>query len=155
MKIRATLTALTMMLAAPVAAQELYVGAGLDYGFPHSGDSATFGSFMAGVSFDVGPVGIGIEGELGEQLGDGDGRETSRVRGLLSYDVGSFTGFASYGTVQYERGAATFDGQTFGFGGQMPVTGNLDGRLEFIRDIFDGDFETDVTTTRLSVLYKF
>ena len=155
MTIRATLTALAITFAAPVAAQDLYVGAGLDYGFPHSGDSEGFGSFVAGVIFDVGPVGIGVEGDLGSQITDGDGRETSRVRGLLTYDFGGVTGIASAGIVQVKRDNRTFDGETFGLGAQMPISGNLNGRLELMRDFNGDDFETDVTTTRLSVLYTF
>lgn len=155
MNIRAVFTALAMTFAAPVAAQELYVGAGVDYGFPHAGDSETFGSFVAGVIFDVGPVGIGVEGDVGQQLGDGDGRDTTRVRGLLTYDFGFFTGIASAGTVQYERDNRVFDGEAYGLGGQMPITSNLDGRLEVIRDFLGANFGTNVTTSRLSVLYKF
>jgi hypothetical protein len=155
MKMPAALTAIAMTFAAPVAAQDLYVGAGVDYGFPHSGDSETFGSFIAGVIFDVGPVGIGIEGDVGQQFGDGDGRDTSRVRGLVTYDFESFTGIASAGTVQYERGGQVFDGEAYGLGGQMPISENLDGRFEIIRDFVGDDFGVDVTTSRLSVLYKF
>lgn len=156
MTIRTTLTAITVALAGSAGqAQELYVGAGADYGFPHSGDSEAFGSFVAGVIFDVGPVGIGVEGDVGQQITDGDDRETSRVRALLTYDFGNFTGIASAGIVQYERDDVTFDGEAFGLGAQMPLYENLDGRLEFIRDFVGGDFETNVTTTRLSVLYKF
>lgn len=155
MTFRATLTAIAMTLAAPAAAQDVYVGAGLDYGFPHSGDSEGFASFVAGVIFDVGPIGIGVEGDVGQQISDGDERETSRVRALLTYDFGNFTGIASAGVVQYERDDQTFDGEAFGLGAQMPITDNLNGRLEFIRDFVGGDFETNVTTTRLSVLYSF
>lgn len=155
MKFRATLTALAMTLAAPVAAQEVYVGAGLDYGFPHSGDSEGFGSFVAGVIFDAGPVGLGIEGDVGGQISDGDGRNTARVRALLTYDFGRFTGIASAGVVQYERDGDTFDGEAFGLGAQIPITANLDGRLDIIRDFVGGDFLTNVTTTRLALLYKF
>ncbi|MBB5723099.1 hypothetical protein FHS72_002736 [Loktanella ponticola] len=155
MKLTATLTALAMTFAAPVVAQDLYIGGGLDYGYPHSGDSETFGSFIAGVIFDVGPIGVGIEGDIGVQLSEGDDRETSRVRGLVTYDFGQITGIASVGGVQYKRGSTVYDGETYGLGAQMPVTSMLDGRLEFMRDFVGGDFETNVTTTRLSVLYKF
>jgi hypothetical protein len=155
MKFQAVLTALTIAVAAPVAAQDLYVGAGLDYGYPHSGDKESFGSFVAGVIFDVGPVGIGIEGDVGHQFGDGDGRETSHVRGLVTYDFGQFTGIASAGAVQYKIGSTVHDGESYGLGAQMPVTAQFDGRLEFIRDFVGGDFGTDVTTTRLALLYKF
>ncbi|MEO9865025.1 MAG: hypothetical protein ABJO29_08545 [Yoonia sp.] len=155
MKIQAVLAAVAISLAAPVAAQDLYVGAGLDYGYPHSGDKEFFGSLMAGVVFDVGPVGIGIEGDTGHQFGGGDGRETSRVRGLVTYDFGRFTGIASAGAVQYKIGNSVTDGETYGLGAQMPVTDRFDGRFEMIRDFVGGDFGTDVTTTRLSMLYKF
>lgn len=155
MTLRGTLAALAMTLAVPATAQELYIGAGLDYGYPHSGDSEGFGSFLAGVIFDVGPVGIGVEGDVGNQITDGDGRDTSRVRGLLTYDFGDFTGVASAGLVQYSQGRRTFDGETFGLGAQMPIAANLAGRLELMRDFVGDEFGTDVTTTRLSVMYQF
>jgi hypothetical protein len=155
MKLSAALTALAMTVAAPVAAQDLYLGGALDYGFPHSGDKEFFGSFSAGVIFDVGPVGIGIEGDVGAQFGDGDGRETSRVRGLVTYDFGRFTGIASAGAVQYKIGSTTHDGETFGLGAQMPIADRFDGRFEIMRDFVGGDFGTNVTTSRLAVLYKF
>jgi len=155
MKLTATLTALAMSIAAPVAAQDLYVGGGLDYGYPHSGDSETFGSFVAGVIFDVGPFGVGIEGDVGTQFSDGDDRETSRVRGLVTYDFGRVTGIASVGGVQYKLGDTTYNGETFGLGAQMPLSSMFEARGEFMRDFVGGGFGTNVTTTRLSVLYKF
>lgn len=152
---KTVIATLSIAAATSAAAQDLYIGAGGDYAYPHSGDSEAFGSFVAGVIFDVGPVGVGIEGDVGTQLTDGDGRETSRVRGLVTYDFGRFTGIASAGAVQYKIGNTVFDGESYGLGAQMPIANRFDGRVEFIRDFVGGDFRTDVTTTRLSVLYQF
>ena len=155
MKLRATFTALAILLAAPATAQELYLGAGLDYGAPHEGDDEGFVSFLAGVIFDVGPVGLGIEGDIGRQITDGDERDTSRVRALLTYDFGRFTGIASAGILQYDLDNVSFEGETFGLGAQIPFSDTLDGRFEVMRDFVGDDFETNVTTVRFGVLYKF
>lgn len=151
MKRAATYTLLAMMFATPVVAQEVYVGGAVDYGYPHSGDTYTAGTFLAGVIFDLGPVGLGIEADVGESAD----HETSRVRGLLTYDFGRFTAIASAGSVQYKANGTVTDGEAYGLGAQMPLAEQVDGRFEFIRDFVGGDFGTNVTTTRLSVMYKF
>lgn len=157
MTLRVVLTIAAFAMASPVAAQDLYVGAGVDYGLPHSGDAQGIGSFIAGVTFDGGDtLGFGVEGELGQPIGDsGDRRETSRVRGMLSYEFGAVTGLASVGAVQYELGQQTFNGDTVGLGAQMSFTESLDGRFELMRDFMDDDYGTNVTTTRLGVLFQF
>jgi hypothetical protein len=149
--------ALAASASAATAERAVYLGFGADYGLPHSGDAQAFGSLIAGATFDLWEnMGLGIEGEFGEPLGDGgDERETSRVRGLFTYDFGTVTGIASLGKVQYEIGQATFDGDTFGLGAQMEFAENYNGRFELIRDFNDDDYGTSVTTSRIAVFFKF
>ncbi len=158
------MTIRTVLAAAIVAAsgtaataeQSVYLGFGADYGLPHSGEEQAFGSFVAGATFDLWEdVGFGLEGELGEPLGGDTDRETSRLRGLFTYDFGAVTGIASVGVVQYEVGNQNFDGETFGVGAQMELTDRIDGRFEILRDFNDDDFGTDVTTSRVGVFFKF
>ena len=92
---------------------------------------------------------------MGEPLGGETNRETSRLRGLFTYDFGAVTGIASVGVVQYEVGNQNFDGETFGVGAQMELSDRIDGRFEILRDFNDDDFGTDVTTSRLGVYFKF
>lgn len=159
MFIRTLLAASTLWACASAAAaeSEVYLGFGADYGTPHSGEDQAFGSFVAGTTFDLWEnMGLGLEGEVGEPLGDsGDDRETARVRGLFTYDFGAVTGLASVGVVQYEQGQVTFDGDTFGLGAQMEIMERLDGRVELIRDFNDEDYGTDVTTSRFALFFKF
>lgn len=148
--------ALTVAAGAAVAETTVYLGAGADYAFPHSGDDQFFGSLIAGATFDLWEnMGLGIEAEVGEPVGAGDGRETSRLRGLFTYDFGPVTGIASLGIVQYELDQQNFDGETFGLGAQMELRDRIDGRIEIMRDFNDEDFTTDVTTSRLSVMFNF
>jgi len=152
------LTALcAALLATPAVAEtNVYLGLGADYALPHEGEDEFFGSFVAGASFSVWEyVGFGIEGEVGQQLTDGDGRETARVRGMLTYDFGTITGYAAVGAVQYEIDGVNIDGDTVGLGAQMEVLDGVDGRFELIRDFIDDGFEPGVTTSRFALLYKF
>ena len=158
MSFRLILAACALSVSAGAASAEttVYLGAGADYGYPHSGDEQAFGSLIAGATFDLWEnMGMGIEAEVGEPLGSGDGRETSRVRGLFTYDFGAVTGIASLGVVQYELDQQNFDGETFGIGAQMGLMDRLDGRFEIMRDFTDNDYGTNVTTSRLALMFNF
>lgn len=159
MSLRTILTAGAIALAASTATAEtsVYVGFGADYGVPESGDEQAFGSFIAGATFDVWEnIGLGIEGEVGEPLGgDGQERETSRLRGLMTYEFGSVTGIASLGSVQYEIGDTTFEGETFGLGAQMDFRDRWTGRFEVMQDFNDSDFDNNITTARVAVFFNF
>ena len=159
MSLRTLITAGAVALTASAASAEtsVYVGFGADYGVPEAGDNQAFGSFIAGATFDVWEnIGLGIEGEVGEPVGgDGVQRETSRLRGLFTYEFGAVTGIASLGSVQYEIGDATFDGETFGLGAQMDFRERWTGRVEVMQDFNDEDFDTNVTTARVAVFFNF
>lgn len=157
MSLRTIIAVCAAVSAAPAVAETgVYLGFGADYALPHSGDEEYFGSFVAGATYSVWDyIGLGVEGEFGQQLSDGDDRETSRVRGLLTYDFGSVTGFAAVGSVQYEIDGANVDGSTVGLGAQMEIMEGIDGRFEFLRDFMDDGFDADVTTSRFALLYQF
>lgn len=158
MTIRTVLVASIFAVSAVAASAEqaVYLGVGGDYALPHSGDDQTFGSVVAGATFDLWDnIGVGIEGELGEPIGGDGDRETSRLRGLFTYDFGAVTGIASVGVVQYDLGDTNADGETFGLGAQMELSDRIDGRFEFLRDFNGDDFGTDVTTSRVGVYFKF
>ena len=134
-----------------------YVGFGADYATPHSGEAQSFGSIIAGATFDVWPnIGLGIEGEIGVPIGGDDNtRQTARLRGLATYDFGTVTGFAALGVNQYLIDGDNFGGQSVGLGVQSQFAPNWMGRAEFLRDFDDSDFGTDVTTARIAIFYTF
>lgn len=147
---------LTATATSAAAEQSVYLGFGADYGLPHSGEDQVFGSLIAGATFDLWEdVGFGLEGEVGEPIGGDSDRETSRLRGLFTYDFGPVTGIASLGIVQYEVGDTNFEGETVGLGAQMELSERIDGRFEIMRDFNDDDFGTNVTTSRVGVYFKF
>lgn len=154
-----TLLGATLLAAAATTAQaetSVYVGVGADYGSPETGDEQAYGSFIAGATFDLWEnMGLGIEGEVGEPVGGDTNLETSRVRGLFTYEFGAVTGIASLGAVQYEVGQQTFDGETFGVGAQMDFQERMTGRVEVMRDFNDDDFGSDSTTARVAVFFNF
>ena len=147
---------LTATASAAQAETSVYLAFGADYGAPETGDEQSYGSFIAGATFDLWEnMGLGIEGEVGEPLGGDSNLETSRVRGLFTYEFGTVTGIASLGAVQYEVGEQTFDGETFGVGAQMDFQERFTGRFEVMRDFNDDDFGDDVTTARVAVFFNF
>ena len=149
-------TLLTLAATAAQAETSVYVGVGADYGSPENGSEQTYGSFIAGATFDLWEnIGLGIEGEVGEPLGGDTNLETARVRGLFTYEFGAVTGIASLGAVQYEVGQQTFDGETFGVGAQMDFRESFTGRFEVMRDFNDDDFGSDTTTARVAVFFNF
>jgi len=158
MSFRLLLTAAAFSLsAAPALAERsVYVGVGADYA-AQDDDALAVGSFIAGATFNLWEnMGLGLEGEVGEPIGgSADDRETARVRGLFTYDFGGVTGIASLGSVQYEQGSQTFDGETFGLGAQLSLSERWDGRVEVMHDFNDDDFDENVTTGRVALFFKF
>lgn len=155
MRIQMIVAALTVA-AAPVAAQDFYVGGGFDYAKPHSGDDRTAATGFAGVAFGNGAIGYGAEIEFGKTIDDNTDYNTARARLIGSYDFGGFAALASVGATQYDLGAGgKFDGYNFGLGALVPMSDSVAIRGEVIRDMMDDDYPTDVTTTRISVIYNF
>lgn len=151
-----TLGLLVAMAGTASAQTTPYVGVGADHATPHSGEAQSFGTIIAGATFDVWrQAGLGAEVEFGQNIGSGDGRQTVRLRGLATYDFGPVTGLAAIGINQYSIDGDSFSGQTVGLGAQAQIRPNMIGRAEFLRDFDDSDFGTDVTTARIAVFFSF
>lgn len=152
-------TLFTALTAAAIGtathAQEVYVGAGADYMFPHSGDAQTVGSLIAGFGIEAGALGLGAEVDAGWSIAGENDYDTLRVRILASYDWNDYTIRAGGGVTEYYFADDTAGGFNFGFGAEREVARNIALRGELIRDFMDNTFTAAVTTTRVAVLYSF
>lgn len=147
--------ALAAMFGTTTHAQEVYVGAGLDYMFPHSGDAQTVGSVIAGFGIEAGAMGLGAEIDAGWNVAGENDYDTLRVRILASYDWNDYTIRAGGGVTEYYFDDDTAGGYNFGFGAEREVAQNIALRGDLIRDFMNNTFTAAVTTTRVSVLYSF
>ena len=146
---------LAVTLGTAVQAQDAYVGAALDYGFPHSGDAQTVGSVVAGLGIDTGLFVIGAEIETGAQIAGDNDYNTARVRGWVSYDWNDYTFRVASGVTEYYFSDDNSGGYNAGFGVERDLTDTMSLRGELIRDFMDNTFTAAVTTTRLAVVYNF
>lgn len=142
-------------LSTAAQAQDVYVGAGLDYGFPHSGDAQTVGSVIAGLGIDAGTFAVGAEAERGAQVAGDNDYDTARVRVWGSYDWRDYTFRAAGGITEYYFSDDTSGGYNAGLGVERQLTPNVRLRGEIIRDFMDNTFTAAVTTTRVAVFYNF
>ncbi|EBA12472.1 outer membrane protein [Roseobacter sp. CCS2] len=142
-------------LGSAAFAQEAYVGAGVDYHFPHSGDAQTVTSGIAGLGFDTGLFGIGAEAEYGLRVAGDNDYDTARVRVWVSRDWADYTFRFAGGVTEYYFEDDNAGGFNFGLGAEREVSPNLTVRGELIRDFMDNIFTDAVTTTRIAVLYNF
>ena len=137
------------------AAQDFYVGGALDYAYPHSGDTQTAGSLIAGVDVGYGQYGYGGEVEFGTHLAGGGDFDTRRSRAFGAYDLGAISVRAAGGLTAYERPNETESGYNLGIGVQNDMGRHLSLRAEFIRDFMDEGATAAVTTTRIAAFYRF
>lgn len=142
-------------LGSATFAQEAYVGAGVDYHYPHSGDAQSVTSAIAGLGFDTGLFGIGAEAEYGLRVAGDNDYDTARVRGWLSYDWADYTFRVAGGITEYYFEDDNAGGFNFGLGAERDLSSNLSVRGELIRDIMDDIFTDAITTTRVAVIYEF
>ena len=147
--------ALAVSLSTAAYAQEVYVGAGLDYMYPHSGDAQTVGSLIAGFGIETGPYSLGAEVDAGWQVAGENDYDTLRVRILAGYDWGDYTIRVGGGATEYYFADDTSGGFNAGFGAERAITPNIVVRGELIRDFMDNTFTAALTTTRVAVLYSF
>lgn len=147
--------ALATMLGTTALAQDAYVGAGVDYHFPHSGDAQTVTSGLVGLGFDTGLFGIGAEAEYGLRIAGDNDYDTARVRAWLSYDWSDYTFRFAGGVTEYYFDDDNAGGFNFGLGAERDLSPNLTLRGELIRDFMDDIFTDAITTTRVAVLYNF
>lgn len=137
------------------SALDFYAGGALDYGYPHSGDAQTLGTFLAGVGIDQGTFGYGAEIELGTHMaGDGD-FDTQRLRARGTYDLGVVDATVAAGVTEYDFGNTTYSGYNLGLGVQNAISDNLTLRAEFLRDFMDDSSISAVTTTRIGAVFNF
>lgn len=147
--------AMLTALSTAATAQELYLGAGGDYMFPHSGDAQTVGSVIAGFGIETGIYSLGGEVDAGFRLAGDNDYDTLRVRILAGYDWGDYTIRAGGGVTEYYFADDTSGGFNAGFGAERAITPDFTLRAELIRDFMDNTFTAAVTTTRVAVLYSF
>ncbi len=143
------------MIGSATYAQDAYVGAGIDYHFPHSGDAQTVTSAIVGLGFDTGYFGIGAEAEYGFRVAGDNDYDTARVRGWLSYDWADYTFRVAGGITEYYFDDDNAGGYNAGLGIARDISPNLAVRGELIRDFMDDNFTAAVTTTRVAVVYNF
>lgn len=157
MKTISKLLATTLfVLWAPVAqAQDFYGGVALDYHTPHAGEAHTGGAILAGVTWGAGPLGYGAEVDYATPIDDTDTYDAMRLRGLIRYDFGAFTGIAGVGATRYTLNGTDLNGYNFGLGAEVGVSDALSLRVEIIRDMMDEEYTTNVTATRLGLIYRF
>ena len=136
-------------------AQEAYVGAGVDYHYPHTGDAQTVTSAIAGLGFDTGFFGVGAEAEYGLRAAGDNDYDTARVRAWLSYDLGDYSFRFAGGVTEYYFEDDNAGGFNVGLGAERDLSPNLTLRGELIRDFMDNIFTDAITTTRVAVLYSF
>ncbi|MEJ8561177.1 hypothetical protein QTO30_08050 [Yoonia sp. GPGPB17] len=142
-------------LGSAASAQEAYVGAGVDYHFPHSGDAQTVTSAIAGLGFDTGLFALGAEAEYGLRIAGDNDYDTARVRVWVSRDWADYTFRVAGGVTEYYFEDDNTGGFNAGLGAEREVSPNLTVRGELIRDFMDNTFTEAVTTTRIAVLYSF
>lgn len=147
--------ALAASFGTSASAQDAYVGAGVDYHYPHSGDAQTVTSAIAGLGFDTGYFGIGAEAEYGARVAGENDYDVARVGGWLSYDWSDYSFRFSGGITEYYFDDDNAGGFNFGLAAERDLSPNLTLRGGFVRDFMDNIFTDAVTTTRVTVLYDF
>lgn len=145
----------TLALGTAAQAQDVYVGGGLDYAFPHSGDAQFAGSVIAGLGIAAGPFAIGAEAEAGSRVAGDNDYDTARVRIWTSYDWADYSFRFAGGVTEFYFDEGTAAGYGFGLGAERALTDAISLRGEIIRDFMDSDLSSDVTTTRVGVFYNF
>lgn len=147
---------LAAVVGSAASAQDFYAGVGLDYMYPHSGDSQTVGSFIGGVGLGAaGQFDYGAELEFGNHIaGDAD-YDTQRFRLWSTYDLGNVAVRVSGGVTQYDFDGNSPEGYNLGVGVERNFSPRVTLRGEFIRDFMEDSFSAAVTTTRVGVFYNF
>ena len=172
----AGVSALAVVSAQSATAQNFYFGLGYEAGttgvdgpFSFDGEmSAT--SLLAGYryGFDNGLF-LGGEAETSlssEYDGDGSGSgeidRMSRARLLIGYDFGKANVFAAYGRAWAEGvlvpfGPESYDGKTWGVGGEYEISERFDVRLEGLADELENGsgYTYENRSVRAAAIVKF
>jgi predicted porin len=148
-------SALAVMAAQPLMAQNFYVGLGTEFGngtalsiVSNDTELQAF-SLLAGGRYTFANK-MFLGGEIETSISTGysiEGFDQSfdnlqRARVLLGYDFGKFAAFGAYGTGRAEGnltgfGVGTFSGKTWGIGGEYDLNDRIGLRVEAMRDDFD------------------
>ena len=150
-----TAIAAGMLISGAATAQDFYGGVALDYHKPHAGEEHSAAALIAGIQLGRGTISYGLEADASTPVDGTDTYDALRVRGLAFYDLGGVEALAGIGATQYTLNGDSFTGYNFGLGAQIPWNDSWSVRVEFIRDMMDQDYTTNVTTTRLGMIYRF
>lgn len=144
------------LVASAAAAQDIYLGASLDYANPHSGSDHAAVGLLGGATFwDDGQLSFAAQGEYNTPMAGSGKPDAARLRALASYDLSGFTAVGGLGLTQYRTGEDTFGGLNMSLGVDYPVGSRATYvRGEIVRDWMDG-YGSDVTTTRIGYIYNF
>jgi opacity protein-like surface antigen len=176
--LRIGVSALALVTAQQVQAQNFYLGFGLESGdgdFNFIDWTADIGtaSLLAGYRYNVNDqffVGGEIETSIASDYESVDDSASldrlSRLRVLAGYDFGQFAVFGALGGAQIkgdlisDSSGGNFSGTTFGLGAEVSVNDRVDLRLEAIRDTLSGDtdgasYDWDGSSIRAAATFKF
>ena len=133
---------------------DIYGGASLDYGSPHSGKDRIHGSIIIGNRFSQGNYFYGAELDLGTSLDNTVKYTTSRARLLFGIPQEIFTPIIGLGGTVYIDNGTTYGSPNIS-GGIETKFGKISTlRIEAIRD-FNPDHTTPVTIIRIGLLWQY
>ena len=140
-------------ISGAAAAQDFYIGGGIDLQTPHDGEQTVASTILGGAQFGAGPVTFGPELEM--NLTNGGDYNALRVRGIARHDTGTIALMASIGYSNYDiEGGSAIDGVNYGLGMDYGLTDRIDLRAEIIRDYARND-DMLVTNVRFGAIYGF
>ncbi len=147
---------IAISVSGAASAQDFYAGVGVEYAYPHSGDSQTAVPILGGVTFGGPTLRYGIEAEGSVPLLGNQDYNAARLRLIALYDFGNFDALLAGGWTRYDFSAHDEDdGTHLALGFQRDLSERYTLRGEIIRDFMDDSFTAAVTTTRFAVVYSF
>lgn len=175
-KLLMSASVLAVIAVQPLAAQNFYVGLGAEFGngqgtgllTPDTETSAV--SVIAGARYTFANnmfAGGEIETALTNNhsvFGSDDELDSlSRARVLVGYDFGQFAAFGAYGLGKASGPVAgnfgTYEGKTWGVGGEYALNDRFDLRVEAIRDDFEiennSGYGWENSSVRAAAVVKF
>ena len=133
---------------------DIYGGASLDYGSPHSGKDRVHGSIIIGNRFSQEIYFYGVELDFGTSLDNTVKYTTSRGRLLFGIPRETFTPIIGLGSTAYIDNGIIYGSPNIS-GGIETKIGNISTlRIEAIRD-FNPDHTTPVTIIRIGLLWEY
>ena len=133
---------------------DIYGGASLDYGSPHSGKDRIHGSIIIGNRFSQGYYFYGTELDFGTSLDNSVNYATSRARLLFGIPQEIFTPIIGLGGTVYIDNGTTYGSPNISGGIETKLENSSTLRIEAIRD-FNPDHTTPVTIIRIGLLWQY